>query len=39
MRHDPYRAVHLTDAGEQAALAVVRRHRLVETSLTGLLTA
>jgi DtxR family Mn-dependent transcriptional regulator len=31
--HDPYRPVHLTDAGEQAALAVVRRHRLVETYL------
>ena len=31
--HDPYRAVHLTEAGEEAALAVVRRHRLVETYL------
>ena len=31
--HDPYRAVQLTEAGAQAALAVVRRHRLVETYL------
>ena len=31
--HDPYREVRLTDAGEEAALRVVRRHRLVETYL------
>ena len=32
-RHAPYREVRLTEAGEAAALAVVRRHRLVETYL------
>ena len=31
--HHPYRDVHLTEAGEQAAVTVVRRHRLVETYL------
>lgn len=31
--HSPYREVHLTEAGEEAALQVVRRHRLVETYL------
>lgn len=31
--HHPYREVRLTDAGEKAALGVVRRHRLVETYL------
>ena len=32
-RHAPYREVRLTEEGEAAALAVVRRHRLVETYL------
>jgi DtxR family Mn-dependent transcriptional regulator len=32
-RHTPYREVRLTERGEVAALAVVRRHRLVETYL------
>lgn len=31
--HVPYGAVRLTDAGEQRALAMVRRHRLIETWL------
>ncbi|QEO14732.1 metal-dependent transcriptional regulator [Agromyces intestinalis] len=31
--HAPYRAVRLTDEGRRQALAVVRRHRLVETWL------
>ncbi len=31
--HVPYGAVRLTDAGTQRALAMVRRHRLIETPL------
>jgi DtxR family transcriptional regulator, Mn-dependent transcriptional regulator len=31
--HVPYGAVRLTDAGTQRALAIVRRHRLIETWL------
>jgi DtxR family Mn-dependent transcriptional regulator len=31
--HEKYRAVTLTDAGRRAALAMVRRHRLMETFL------
>lgn len=31
--HVPYGAVRLTDTGEQRALAMVRRHRLIETWL------
>lgn len=31
--HVPYGAVRLTDAGERRALAMVRRHRLIETWL------
>ena len=31
--HVPYGAVRLTDAGTQRALAMVRRHRLIETWL------
>ena len=31
--HEPYRAVRLTAEGERRALAMVRRHRLVETWL------
>jgi len=35
--HEPYGAVELTPAGERHALAVVRRHRLVETFLVEVL--
>jgi DtxR family Mn-dependent transcriptional regulator len=31
--HEPYRGVHLTEAGESAALAIIRRHRVIETYL------
>jgi DtxR family Mn-dependent transcriptional regulator len=31
--HEPYGAVELTDAGRMHALAMVRRHRLIETFL------
>lgn len=31
--HEPYRAVRLTPEGERRALAMVRRHRLIETWL------
>jgi len=31
--HVPYRGVRLTDAGERAALKVLRRHRVIETYL------
>ncbi|MEJ3403274.1 metal-dependent transcriptional regulator [Rathayibacter sp. YIM 133350] len=33
--HRPYGAIALTDAGRQRALAVVRRHRLIETWLVN----
>lgn len=33
VHHEPYRGVRLTDAGRARALAVIRRHRLVETLL------
>jgi DtxR family Mn-dependent transcriptional regulator len=33
VRHDPYRAVYLTESGRAAAKAVVRRHRLLELYL------
>ncbi len=33
--HVPYGAVRLTPAGEQRALAMLRRHRLIETWLVG----
>ncbi len=33
----PYRGVQLTDAGERAALKVLRRHRVIETYLCELL--
>jgi DtxR family Mn-dependent transcriptional regulator len=33
LEHVPYRGVRLTDAGRLAALAVMRRHRLLETYL------
>ncbi|MDO4259809.1 MAG: metal-dependent transcriptional regulator [Actinomycetaceae bacterium] len=35
--HAPYRKVHLTQAGWQAALGTVRRHRLLETYLHDML--
>jgi DtxR family Mn-dependent transcriptional regulator len=31
--HEPYRGVHLTESGESAALAIIRRHRVIETYL------
>jgi DtxR family Mn-dependent transcriptional regulator len=33
VRHEPYGAIELTDAGERLALRMVRRHRLIETWL------
>jgi DtxR family Mn-dependent transcriptional regulator len=33
VRHDPYAAIELTPEGERLALAMVRRHRLLETFL------
>lgn len=33
VHHEKYRSITLTDAGRRAALAVVRRHRLLETFL------
>lgn len=33
LEHVPYRGVKLTDSGQRAALAVVRRHRILETYL------
>jgi DtxR family Mn-dependent transcriptional regulator len=35
VEHVPYRGVRLTDAGRQAALRVVRRHRILECYLTS----
>jgi DtxR family Mn-dependent transcriptional regulator len=35
--HVPYRGVSLTEAGERAALKVLRRHRVIETYLCELL--
>jgi DtxR family Mn-dependent transcriptional regulator len=35
--HEPYGAVHLTDEGRRHALAMVRRHRLIETFLVEVL--
>ena len=32
-RHEPYRGVELTDAGERVALEVIRHHRLLELYL------
>lgn len=37
LRHVPYRGARLTDAGEQAALKVLRRHRIIETYLCQML--
>ena len=33
LEHEPYRGARLTPRGRQAALAVVRRHRIIETYL------
>ena len=33
MRHEPYHGVSLTEAGTQAALEVIRHHRLLELYL------
>ena len=35
LAHAPYRGVQLTPAGRQAALRIVRRHRVLETYLTS----
>jgi DtxR family Mn-dependent transcriptional regulator len=35
VRHDPYASVELTPEGERLALAMVRRHRLLESFLVG----
>ncbi len=35
LEHVPYRGVQLTSAGRQAALRMVRRHRILETYLTS----
>ena len=37
LEHVPYRGVRLTEAGERAALKVLRRHRIIETYLCELL--
>lgn len=37
LAHDPYGAVTLTDSGRSHALAMVRRHRLIETFLVATL--
>lgn len=34
VRHEPYRGVELTDAGEKVALEVIRHHRLLELYLS-----
>jgi DtxR family transcriptional regulator, Mn-dependent transcriptional regulator len=33
LRHEPYRGVRLTTAGREAALRMLRRHRIIETYL------
>ena len=33
LEHEPYRGVHLTDAGERVAVEVIRHHRLIELYL------
>lgn len=35
LQHVPYKGVQLTEAGKQAALRMVRRHRILETYLTS----
>ena len=33
LRHEPYRDIELTESGARLAIAMVRRHRLIETFL------
>jgi DtxR family Mn-dependent transcriptional regulator len=35
LEHTPYRGVQLTESGTQAALRILRRHRILETYLTS----
>lgn len=35
LQHTPYRGVQLTESGTQAALRILRRHRVLETYLTS----
>ena len=35
LEHSPYRGVQLTDSGREAALRIVRRHRILESYLTS----
>jgi DtxR family Mn-dependent transcriptional regulator len=37
LEHEPYRGIQLTTAGERAALANIRRHRLVECFLVNVM--
>lgn len=37
LKHEPYRGVRLTEAGEKIALPAIRRHRLVEVFLVRVL--
>lgn len=37
VEHTPYHGVHLTDEGERVAMAVLRRHRLLESFLAEIL--
>lgn len=37
LEHEPYRGVKLTDSGRRAALRTIRRHRILESYLTGVL--
>lgn len=37
LEHEPYRGAKLTNAGRRAALRTIRRHRILESYLTGVL--
>ena len=37
LQHEPYRGVELTSEGRRAALRMVRRHRIIEAYLVGML--
>lgn len=37
LEHEPYRGAKLTDTGRRAALRTIRRHRILESYLTGVL--
>jgi DtxR family Mn-dependent transcriptional regulator len=37
LEHEPYRGAKLTDRGRRAALRTIRRHRILESYLTGVL--